>query len=214
MGERLSLKELGMVEGWIYEVILTTYDEDKNPNAAPMGVQLQGSRLLVKPFTSTKTFKNLVAFRSAVANIVYDPLLFYRTAFKEVNPGGTLPPQWFEAAGGVEAPRLRDAQAHIELLVEEIREGVRGEVKARIVGIDGRPVPPTPYCRGAFASIEAIIHATRIKEFLSQGLIGEAEDLIGLVKYYRDLVLRVTPHSNHSKIIESILEMVEEWRKG
>lgn len=59
--------------------------------------------------------------------------------------------------------------------------------------------------------IEAIIHATRIRMFLSQGREGEARRLMNLVEYYQRLIARVAPDSEYSRIIEDVIVRIDVW---
>jgi len=107
-----SLDDLGFLKGSIGETIVSTYSSDGQPNAAPMGVVIEGhERLLIRPYVSSLTYRNLQAKRCAVVNVTSNPEMFYLTAFKEANPDGKLSPELFEKAETVDAPRLRAADA-------------------------------------------------------------------------------------------------------
>jgi len=102
-----NLDDLGFLEGIIGETIVSTYDVDEQPNAAPMGVMMHSSKqLIIRPFVSSLTYKNLQANRCAVVNVTSDPELFYLTAFKEVNPDRKLPCELFEKAEMVDKSRV------------------------------------------------------------------------------------------------------------
>jgi len=180
-----------------------------------MGVSLEpGKRVVVRPYTSSLTYANLLRARCGVVNLTNDPELFYRMAFKDANPGGVVPPEWFEKADIVEAPRLRMAEAYAELVVEEMGvEGRRASVVCRPVAT--RVVCPVlrPYCRGAFAAIEATIHATRLREFMARGIAGRASELERMIAYYGDLARRVSPSSPYTRIIEELSARVGLWRE-
>src|SRR4030042_727868 len=66
------------------------------------------------------TYKNLQRKRCAVINVTSNAELFFRTAFKEANNDGEMPLEWFEKAETVDAPRLRMADAFIEVNVVKI----------------------------------------------------------------------------------------------
>jgi hypothetical protein len=57
-------------------------------------------------FNSSNTNRNLKTSKSAVINLVDDIEVFYKTAFKEANPEGSLPQEWFIKAESVDAPKL------------------------------------------------------------------------------------------------------------
>jgi len=208
------LSAVGLEKGVIYEVIVSTSALDGTPNAAPMGVRsFDGKTLTLIPFKSTQTYRNLLVTRMAVANIIDDPQLFYNTALKE---GAPCPRQMFEDAKHVEAPRLAQAEGVIELTVSTIRD--EGPERARVdcdpVHSEAIQLRPKPYCRGKFAAIEAIIHATRVKVFLKEGRREEANRLIQSILSYKALAERVCPDSSYCRVIEDVVGKVREWERG
>ena len=68
------LKKLNLTPNFIYETIVTTYNpEDKTPNAAPMGIFfLDENQLIISPYNSTKTYRNLVNSGCGVINFTFD----------------------------------------------------------------------------------------------------------------------------------------------
>jgi hypothetical protein len=71
---------------------------------------------------------------------------------------------------------------------------------------------PKAYSRAAFALIESVIHATRVKEYLASGRVGDAEQLLSLIDHYRTLVERVAPGSRYALVMADLLKRVESWR--
>ena len=211
---RGGLAKYGFIPGAVMEAVVSTCDEDGRPNAAPMGVTSGDLRtLIIRPYLNTTTYRNLKVSRCAVVNITLDPWLFYITALKEVNPEGVLPLKLFDKAEKVKAPRLKDAQGFIEVNVIDIKEvGKRGIVKCEVVYAKAKRMPARLYCRGAYAAIEAVIHATRVKEALAAGNVEEAMRLEGLIKYYRDLVRRVSRGTTYEAVIEGLLNLIKRWR--
>ena len=160
-----TLTELGFSKGVIVETVVSTYSVDGQPNAAPMGVMMENSqRLVLRIYTSALTYSNLLAKRCAVVNVTSDPEVFYRTAFKEANPNGKLPMEWFGKADAVDAPSLRAADAHIEVTVENTAplDSERVEVVCDVKLVQALKALPKVYSRASFATIEAVIHATRV----------------------------------------------------
>ena len=68
------------------------------------------------------------------------------------------------------------------------------------------------YSRGAHAVIEAIIHSTRIKEFLAKGKTKKTSKLIQLVNHYKELIQRVSPDSDYEKIINELQNKINKWK--
>lgn len=210
-----ALEELGVIKGVIFEAIVSTYSPDGRPNAAPMGVVSDDMRhLVISPFTTTQTFTNLKRGGCAVVNFVIDASTFYKTAFKDEGVESAYGDDFFTRAEVVDAPRLKDVDALLEVSVVKLHEGEnRAQVICRIDRWERGASRFQPYCRGGFAVIEAIIHATRIRMFLSQGSEGEARRLMELVEYYQRLISRVAPDSEYSRIIEDVIARIDDWKE-
>jgi len=208
------LSVVGLEKGVMYEVIVSTRAPDGTSNAAPMGVRsFDGKGLTLRPFKSSQTYRNLLATRTAVANIIDDAQLFFETALKE---GVSSPQETFEDAKYVEAPRLAQAESVIEFTVSNIHDE-----DPEIARVDCDPIysevlqlRPKPYCRGRFAAIEAVVHATRVKVYLKDGRKEKADRLIQLILSYRELAKRVCPGSSYCKVIEDVVAKVDEWERG
>jgi len=213
----ITLDDLGFLKGSIGETIVSTYDVDGQPNAAPMGVVIESNeRLRIRPYLSSLTYKNLQTKKCAVVNVTSNPELFYLTAFKEANPDGKLSPELFEKAETVDAPRLRAADAIVEVLVAETGSfsTERAEFLCNVQLVKASKALPKVYCRALFATIEAIIHATRIKPFL-RGDKQEQERafrLLELVKICSDIVNRTAPNSRYSEIMADLTQRINSWR--
>lgn len=208
-----GLEDLGFSKGVILETIVSTYDFEEQPTAAPMGVTtMDMQHVIIKPYSSTLTFKNLCLQRSAVINLTSNPELFYRTAFKEVNQEGRVPLEWFGKAEVVNAPKIISADAFIEVSVSDVKFlGERAEVLCDVKLVRFSKVLPRAYCRATFATIEAIIHATRVKVFLDKGEYEEAERLIKLIRHYGSVVDHVAPDSTCSKILADLIQRANLW---
>jgi hypothetical protein len=211
-----DLSDIGFIRNGIVEVILSTFDEDHHPHAAPMGASTEDMRSIVlTPFKSSQTYGNLLKWRSGVANITSDPVLFHRTVFKDSNPGGELPQEWFTHAPTVDAPRMTNTDFCIELRVTGIEESEdRAQMLCRVemVLMLNRSYLPHVYNRAAPAVIESIIHATRIEAHLNAGRPDKAAELITLVEHYCSLVERVAPDSTYSELMNDIQRRINLWR--
>jgi uncharacterized protein len=99
----------------IRETIVTTIDAAGKPHLAPLGVIAEGEAWILAPFHPSTTLENLRQAPEAVANLTDDVRIF----------AGCLTGRrdWpLAAARLVKAPRLRDALAHLELSVVEVRD--------------------------------------------------------------------------------------------
>jgi hypothetical protein len=215
-----TLTDLGFSKGAIVETVVSTYNADGQPNAAPMGVTMESAqRLVFRIYTSSLTYKNLQAKRCAVVNVTSDAEVFYRTAFKEANPNGKLPLEWFEGAETVDAPRLRAADAHVEVAVADMAplDAERAEVLCDVTLIKASTVLPRAYCRALSATIEAVIHATRVKVFIGHADRQKQEQALKLLETIRqchDVVNRVAPRSRYSEIMADLTQRLDSWRAG
>jgi hypothetical protein len=211
-----NLDDLGFLKDTIGETVVSTYDADGQPNAAPMGVVIESNeRLLIRPYISSLTYRNLQAKRCAVVNLTSNPELFYLTAFKEANPDRKLSSELFEKAETVDAPRLRAADSTVEVSVDETRsfDSERVEFLCNVQLVTASKALPKVYCRAQFATIEAIIHATRIKPFLRGDKQEHAFRLMELVEICSDVVERTAPNSRYSEIMADLTQRIHLWRK-
>lgn len=203
----IGLEELGLLKGCIYETIVSTYGADREPHAAPMGISiLDGRRIVLRPYKTTRTYGNLVRYRAAVVNITSDPLLFYNSVF-----GGDMR---YRVSHVVDAPALVEADGWLELELEGERDlsSERSELTLYVVKVelaDKRPV--RLYCRAVHAVIESIIHMTRIPIFLGTERNDEAIKLVEKVLDYRRLVERVAPDTIYSGLMAEMESRISVW---
>lgn len=211
-----QLTALGFVKGVIFETILSTYNSDGTPNAAPMGITMQNpKRLTFNLFNSSATSRNLKANKCGVTNLTTDIEFFYKTAFKEANPNGKLPPEWFEKAQTVNAPKLRLADATVEVSVagmEPFGEETN-RVFLNVERIDVVQNYPKVYNRAMALTLEAIIHATRVKAFTNNDHKKErVGKLLEMIKNSDEIVNRVAPNSAYSMVMADLMKRIDSWR--
>jgi hypothetical protein len=214
----INLCNLGFLKDTIGETIVSTYSTDGQPNAAPMGTVMKSNeQVIIRPFKLSSTYKNIQTKKCAVVNVTSNPELFYLTAFKEANPNGKLSSDLFEKAETVDAPRLRAADATVEVSVAETGSfsAERAEFLCNVQLVKAPKQLPKVYCRAQFATIEAVIHATRIKPFL----MGDKQEqerafrLLELVEICQDVVERTAPNSRYSEIMADLTRRIDLWRK-
>jgi len=215
-----SLADLGFKKHVIAEVILSTFSVEGKPNAAPMGLIMEDEQhLIVDLFNTSQTYRNIKAKRYAVANLTSDIEIFYFSTFKEATSKGKLPAEWFEKAYFVDAPKLRIADASIEVSVEhmELLE-TRGTMKTRatlkVESINATQSYPKVFSRAGSLTIEAIVAATRVQEFLKiKGKQERVIKLLGLINDCNQIVNRIAPDSPYSWVMNDLVERVDGWRK-
>ncbi|MGA2387110.1 MAG: DUF447 domain-containing protein [Candidatus Bathyarchaeia archaeon] len=210
-----KLGDLGFKKDAIVETIVSTYNADGEPNAAPMGAKLIDMRHLVfNLYNSSKTLSNIKSSRCAVVNLTGDIEVYYRSAFKEANPSGVLPKEWFLKAEAVNAPKLRMAEATVEVSVADL--AAQGTQKTRVLftveQVNATQKFPQVYCRAFGATLEAIIHATRIKALANDPAEREhIAELLERVAYNNDVVNHVAPDSSYSVVLADLMERIGVW---
>jgi hypothetical protein len=139
----------------ILETIVTTVAEDGTVNCAPMGVEWDERVIVLKPFVETATYRNVMATRAAVVNVVDDVRVFAQAAI--ANPEyPTVPAVVVRGAVLTDCCSWREVElrsadstpprSRIETAV--VHHGVRRE----FIGFN----------RARHAVLEAAIYATRL----------------------------------------------------
>lgn len=214
MVDLTKLLAMGFIEGDLVEAILTTISEDKQPNAAPMGIWVQPeSTLIIRPYTDTQTAHNIAQTGEAVINLTQDPRIFLALAFKKELP--TLERPEFEAAKKVQAPRLQGMNGYLEVKLipkgPETSASPFKEFICSIQRIDTASALPMVHSRTRCAAIECVIHATRIR-----ALYREDEEatrmLVSQFDALRNLVDRIAPNSPSAEVIQTITRLLSRWR--
>lgn len=215
-GLTAKLTDLGFSKGIVEETIVTTYDSNGKPNAAPMGAIMSDEmHLIINLFNSSKTYNNIKANGCAVINLTSDIEVFYKTAFKEANPGGKLPQEWFAKARTVNAPRLRLSDASIDVTVNNVTPigKDRTSVMFNVKLVQAKNRYPQVHCRAMSATLEAIIHATRIKIFINdEKEQKQVSRLLELIGNCNEVVNRVAPTSSYALVMADIIRRISLWR--
>lgn len=215
----IKLEDLGFAKGVICETIVSTYSNHGYPNFAPMGViEIDPKRIMIKIYKSSNTYKNLKAKRCAVVNLSSDPSLFYKSAIKETNIEQKNFLDLFEKGNLVDAPKLKMADATLEVSVLDINE--ENYEKAKIVfevkTIKAIRCFPKVHCRAFSATIESIILATRIRLFLAGNQLQQKQvnNMIDKVMSFKEIVKRTAPKSKHVDIMSDLIRKIESWKKN
>jgi hypothetical protein len=139
----------------IVETIVTTVAGDGTVNCAPMGVEWGDDAIVLKPFLETATYRNLMATRAAVVNLIDDVRVFARAAIS--NPEYATGP-----ATAVRGVVLADCCSWRELEVQAIDSSPpRSRIETRVVhhGVRREFIG---FNRARHAVLEAAIYATRL----------------------------------------------------
>lgn len=216
VGLMVRLTDLGFVKGVIFETIVSTYNKDGTPNAAPMGATMQDPQTIsLNAYNSSSTSSNLKTNKCGVINLTSNIVFFYKTTFKEANPDGTLPQEWFEKAEVINAPKLRSADATVAVsVVDTIAVGPeKTKFSCKIERINAAEMSPQVYCRAKSATLEAIIHATRVKAFINEKTKQkDVRKLLEMIENSSDIVNRTAPNSMYSGVISDLMKNIDSWR--
>ena len=139
----------------IVESIVTTVADDAGVNIAPMGVEWDQDRIVLKPFLDTTTYRNVIATRSAVVNLIDDVRVFARAAIG--NPHYSTVP-----AVAVRGVVLADCCSWREVQVRSIDSTPpRSRIEAAVVH-HGMRREFIGFNRARHAVLEAAIYVTRL----------------------------------------------------
>ena len=167
----------------ILEGLIATRSPDGRPHLAAMGPEVDPAEvkqgrigsLVLKPFATSQTAKNLARCGAGVFHLTDDVLLLARTV------AGVGPAADFVTASAVEGWRLADAALACEFSVESAdREHERQRLVARVVRVhQGRPF--LGHVRARHAVVEAAILVTRLQILPGEEVAGRMADLAILV---------------------------------
>ena len=158
----------------ILEGIVTSCDSNGTVNVAPMGPVVDASMasLLLRPYKTSNTYRNLKQRPCGVFHVVDDVLLLARAAIGELS---ATPPTF--AAKKIEGAVLESACRWYEFEVEHIDETEeRTNLKARVVHV-GRLRDFFGFNRAKHAVLEAAILATRLDFLPREDVLQQFETL-------------------------------------
>lgn len=208
---KVLLNNLGFESWEIVEAIVSTENKAGVLNAAPMGIVRTGRKTLqIRPFLDTTTFRNISETGKATINVTHDIALYLETAFD----GSTPLYQLVKRASSNAAAMLRRADAYIFASVVE--QGQCSEDRSYFVcevqGVRINNRFPRVHSRGFAASLEAIIHATRIRAFIRYGQRQKVEELLQSFEQCRQTVAKVSEKgSTNAEVIRILRDMIDEW---
>ena len=149
---------------------------DVRPNVSPMGPRVSRSmdRLVLKPFQSSRTYRNLQGHGEGVFHVTDDVDLIARAAVGRVEPR-VVPAQ------RVHGYVLADSCRSYEFVVESIdASDQRAVITTRVVHVE-RHRDFFGFCRAHHAILEAAILATRVHILEREHVRAEFEKLRVLV---------------------------------
>ena len=151
----------------IIESIVTTLAADGSVNCAPMGVEWGDQSIVLKPFLGTATYRNVLAGRVAVVNVIDDVRVFARAAIS--NPQyATVPATLIKGVVLAECCSWRELQV---TSIDSTPPRARIETRVAHAGVKREFIG---FNRARHAVLEAAIYATRLhllpREFIDSEL--------------------------------------------
>jgi hypothetical protein len=174
MAHHESSNAPGLPEGKLLEGIVTTLNEDRSPHVAPMGpiVDAGFTRLLLRPFRTSQTYRNLKRAKEGVLHVTDDVELFAKAAVGRLDELPRMLP-----ATEVDGVILADACRWYAFRVASIDDRQeRTEIIADVIG-SGTYRDFFGFNRAKHAVIEAAILATRVGLLDPEHIIAEFERL-------------------------------------
>lgn len=214
----VSLKDMGLTEKSPTEIILSTFYPNGKPHVSVMGVKAKGkSRVLLRIFTDTDTFSNIMKSKSAVITITRDAELITNIALRHLLNFDESRLE-FRSSSRVNAPILSKADAYMEIEVEKTRrtklhdkigtsEVAYVVAKVKNVKVQNRRV--CPINRSESFLIESALLATRIMEALNRGRNQVAEEMYHKLSEYQRECERIAPKSKNSRLIAKIADSLK-----
>ncbi|MDD1704279.1 MAG: DUF447 family protein [Methanoregula sp.] len=169
---------MGILKEGINEVIATTRSGTLC-NAAPIGIRWEKGSYSLILFFGSHTFANLERGGGIVANFVFDPVLYVRTAFEDVEPSAFCE----EIVGDKSFCRLADAEAWVAFSAM-VEKKTPQAMKIRLVHEKEftEKIGLHPVNRGFNSIIDATVHATRYRLSRDPGLKAWIDYHAGIVR--------------------------------
>ena len=166
------------IDELILEGIAVTLDAAGSPNVAPMGPRVDRdiSRLVLRPFQTSQTYRNLKATGCGVFHVTDDVELLAQAAVGQIEPLPDLVP-----VAGLACPRLADACRWFAFRVETLDDSAeRVTIDCRVIS-RGELRPFLGFNRAKHAVVEAAILATRVGIIPDEEIRREMERLSVIV---------------------------------
>jgi hypothetical protein len=164
----------------ILEGIVTTRDESGALNVAPMGPEVEegSARIVLKPFATSTTYRNLAATGEGVLHVTDDVLMLARAAIGQLDQDSlaTRPADIVRGTILLGACRYREFRV---TTIDASRERVR--IEAEVVA-EGHLREFFGLNRAKHAVVEAAILATRTDFLPLAGILGEYRKLAPLIE--------------------------------
>lgn len=164
----VDLNDISMKKGQYYETIITTFNENNENNAAPVGVAVKNiDEITCHIFKGSKTLENIILNKKFIVNITKNPLYF---TFATVD---NIMDEYFQFHNNdSNYPYLKDIEAYLICEVIDIKYAVKindptrqsktGFIKAKVCEIVKLSKYVNPMNRAIYSLLESLVNYTRI----------------------------------------------------
>jgi hypothetical protein len=202
-----KMDQLGFNYGNTIETILTTWNFDGTVNAAPMGViRTLKDQIVIRPYRSSNTFKNILKNNEACVNTTQDSELFLKTAFKDEGLG------LFSIKKSDLLIEGSDASIKLKIISVESENTNRPEFTGKIQQIITKKRIPISFNRGRNNAIEAIIHASHIRYKINERGEDVKTDIINFNNNIQIIKKVSASNSTEMKVANKLESLIEKWR--
>jgi uncharacterized protein len=199
-----KLDQLGFTNNGFVETILITSNKDGSFNPAPMGVIRHDKLLEIRPYKSSKTYRNLMNSNRVSINVTDDPMLFLESAFKDELDRFRVVDDW--VLNGSDATLIAEKVSRRDISEQQASftlEPVTLSISNKM---------PSVFSRGRAEAIEAIIHATRVKVFHTENHEDKVKEFIEKMVQSFNIISRVSDSSSAEvKIVQILKSLLEKW---
>lgn len=181
----------------IFEVIVTSMNEDGSAHAAPFGVRERGGLVLIAPFRPSTSLDNLLREKTAVLNMTDDVRIFAGSLTGRRN--------WAtRQAEVVNGHVLENALAHRELrLAEVIEDETRPQLLFKVVH-ESNHLPFKGFNRAQAAVVEACVLVSRLHMLPADKIDAELQ--------YLAIAMEKTAGEREWQAWQWLMEKIENFR--
>jgi hypothetical protein len=164
----VDLNDINMKKGYYYETIITTFNENNENNAAPIGIAIKNTdEITCRIFKGSKTLENIRLNKKFIVNITRNPL------YLTLSTVGNLEEEYFQFHNNDKNyPYLKEVEAYIVCEVTKIkdidknndpvRKSEAGFIKSKVCEIVKLNKCVNPLNRSIYSLLESLVNYTRI----------------------------------------------------
>lgn len=204
-GVPITMK-LTIKDGIVYEAVLTSIYRDE-PYATPVGFKKRGNFVEIKAYKNSKLFNVLLSCNTIVLNIVHEPQLFVKTAFKRERVVEFDAKREVMIVGGL--PVLAESVGYIVLektFAVNHGEYVVAVYEVKDIGFnDLAEIEPYTRCYGNL--VEFAVYATKVRD------IKDLEERLQYAKKADNVleIINKTCNEEYVDVAKKLRVLIDTW---